>query len=218
MRILITLPHLYPSLTLREWFFTESSTSFWQGRLSWAHKPEIMRYAFAFWLFMFSLTQVSLAQKPAGPYENDTIVVYIFLLEDCVISQNYTLALKQLYEEYSSDQISFTGLFPNKFSHPKKIAEFKEKYAIPFVLKIDFEKEWAKKMEAKVTPTVAVWNKTKDEILYRGRIDNSYYQIGKRRTVTTTSELADALKAIVDGEEIEVKETKAIGCFINYKI
>ncbi len=215
--MLINFPHLYPSLALREWFFMESSTSFSKGRLSWAHKPEIMRYAFALGLFIFSFTQVSLAQKPSGPYENDTIVVYIFLLEDCVISQNYTLALKEMYAQYASDQITFTGLFPSKFSHPKKIAEFKEKYDIPFVMKIDFEKGRAKKMEAKVTPTVAVWNKTQDEILYRGRIDNSYYQIGKRRTITTTSELADALKAIVNGEEIEVKETKAIGCFINYK-
>ena len=115
-------------------------------------------------------------------------------------------------------RLSFKGLFPNSFSNPQKITEFKEKYEIPFLLTMDFEKEWALKLGARVTPTAVVWNKTRDEVLYRGRIDDSYYRIGKRRTVTSTSELADALAAIVSGQEIRVKETQAIGCFINFKL
>jgi len=156
-------------------------------------------------LISWVCTLSSLAQNPAGPYAQDTVIVYVFMLEDCIITQNYTLALREMHEAYVSDRLEFVGLFPNSFSNPKKIAEFKAKYEIL-------------KLGATVTPTAIVWNKTRDEVLYRGRIDDSYYRIGKRRTVTTTSELKDALEALVTGEEIGVKETQAIGCFINFKL
>lgn len=177
-----------------------------------------MRLGFFSFILCCLLTLSSHAQKPTGLYEGDTVIVYVFMLENCVITQNYTLALRQMHETYASEQIQFKGLFPNTFSTPQKITEFKKKYEISFLLTMDFDKEWTLKLGASVTPTAVVWNKTRDEVLYRGRIDDSYYRIGKRRTVTTTSELADALAAIVSGEEIRVKETKAIGCFINFKL
>jgi len=51
-------------------------------------------------------------------------------------------------------------------------------------------------------------------ILYKGRIDDWMYALGKKRAVITKHDLRDALVAIQENKVILVKETKAIGCII----
>lgn len=147
--------------------------------------------------------------------QRDSIVVKLFLLEDCVICQSYSLKINDLVDNFG-DKVSFQGYFPNFSSKKEEIASFKEKYKIDFDLKTDYFKSVSKKYNITVTPEVVVVNETKNEILYRGRIDDEFVTIGKRRRVVTTNELYDALLSIANNEEIRIKETQAVGCFINY--
>ncbi|MEL6988150.1 MAG: hypothetical protein AAGK97_09995, partial [Bacteroidota bacterium] len=117
---------------------------------------------------------------------------------------------------FNSEQIEFIGLFPNFVSKPKNIAHFKKEYKIPFELKTDYYKSKSTQFGVTVTPEVVVYNETTDEVLYKGRIDNTYFKIGKQRSVTTEHELKDALTSIKEGKEILIKETEAVGCFINF--
>ncbi len=146
----------------------------------------------------------------------DSITVYLFLHDECVISQNYTALLNRLHQEYGKE-VTFVGLFPNFASKPNKIEAFRQKYHIAFPLKTDYYKTITKAMGATVTPEVVIYNHTFDQKLYQGRIDDTYFRVGKRRTITTTSELEDALRAIHRGEPISISETKAVGCFINLR-
>lgn len=163
-----------------------------------------------FFLFFFANTQ---AQERC--VVEDSISVYIFMLEDCLITQFYTLALREIHEEYAPYNIAFIGLFPNRFSKPEAIDSFQQKYQIPFLLKTDYFQTKTQKFGATVTPEVIIYNHTLDEVLYKGRIDNAYYRVGKKRGTTTTADLKDALEAIVRGEPVAVKETEAVGCYIN---
>jgi len=163
-------------------------------------------------IVFFLQTSVSATNK-TNP--SDSISVYVFLHESCLISQYYTLALRELSKDFSSEHIQFIGLFPNRSSKPDKIQAFKEKYNIPFQLKTDHDKILTKQFEATITPEVIVFNETQNNILYRGRIDDAYARVGKRKQVTATSELKDALTAITNGLPIEIKETTSIGCYIN---
>ena len=165
-------------------------------------------------ILVFCFALLKPMQTEAAP--KDSITVYVFLLDACVICQNYTLPLKELHAKYANDQVNFVGLFPNFTSKPPQIEAFKKKYQIPFELKTDYFKTKSKQFGITVTPEVVVYNHTKEEVLYKGRIDNTYFRVGKRRTITTTSELEDALEAIKNGQPIKVKETEAVGCFINY--
>ena len=158
---------------------------------------------------------ISIGANLSAKTISDTISVYIFLHEDCVISQYYTLPLKELHNQYGNDSIQFVGLFPNFSSKKENIQAFKEKYGLPFPLKTDYFKTKTILFDAEVTPEVVVYNENKKAILYQGRIDNTYFRVGKKRTITTTSELADALEAIVTHQPISVKKTQPIGCFIN---
>lgn len=152
------------------------------------------------------------AQTKAEP--NDSITVYIFLHEACIISQYYTLPLRELHKEYADEQIQFIGLFPNFSSKPNKIEAFKTSYKLPFDLKTDYYHTKKDALGAMVTPEVVVYNESQAQILYKGRIDDAYARVGQRKRFTSTSELKDVLEAISNNQPILVSNTEAVGCFI----
>jgi thiol-disulfide isomerase/thioredoxin len=147
---------------------------------------------------------------------SDSISVYVFLHEDCPVSQYYTLQLNELNTDYTNEDIKFIGLFPNFSSKKEKIEAFRKKYNIEFELKTDYFKSLTKAMGATITPEAVIYNHTTKSILYSGRIDDSFYKVGRRKSVTTTSELKDALISIHNGKEITNIKTQAVGCFINF--
>lgn len=142
------------------------------------------------------------------------IEVYIFMGEECIISQYYTLSLKQLWNEYAGESIQFTGFFPNPSSSPEKIKAFQDKYELPFPLSLDLQQEQMRRFGVKVTPEVVVFDKDHSQILYQGRIDNTYFRVGKRRTITTKTELDQVLQAVQANETPAVENAPAVGCFI----
>ena len=141
-------------------------------------------------------------------------LVYVFMGEDCVISQNYTLELRELHEQYGSDNVQFIGIFPNNYSNTETMKGFKEKYQIPFSVELDKAHLKVYKFKIKVTPEIVVYDVKGQKVVYQGRIDNTYFGLGQRRTVTTTSELKDVLNSISEKEETEFEFKRAVGCFL----
>lgn len=177
-----------------------------------------MRKKHIYILLFFMLSSLSLIGQPSP--DNATakdIKVYVFMLDECLICQHYSIVLNDLHAEFASNEIEFVGLFPNFVSNPKQIAHFKKKYQIPFELKTDYYKTKANQFNAQVTPEVVVYDALNDIVLYQGRIDNAYFQLGKKRRIITQHELRDALSSLQNGEEIAVKKTEAVGCLINFK-
>jgi hypothetical protein len=148
-----------------------------------------------------------------GPKPNG-YTVYLFLGEECIISQQYTVLIKRLYQEYASEYLAFKGLFPNPSSSLEKIAQFNEKYELPFELAIDHLQRKMEFFEVQVTPEVVVFDEKKKVVIYQGRLDNTFVRVGKRRTITTTSELEDVLKELKNGRSVPFYKTVAVGCYI----
>ena len=167
-------------------------------------------------VFLFILPLMSTAQVQANTAHTiqDSISVYVFLHESCVISQYYSLPLREMYEEYADENLQFIGLFPSESSTPESRNTFKEKYKIPFELKADHHQMKTHALGAEVTPEVIVYNQSTKKILYKGRIDDSYARVGQRKRVTSTSELSDVLAALRNGHTVTFSQTKAIGCII----
>lgn len=149
-----------------------------------------------------------------GVPKPDSVTVYLFFRIDCKICEYYTLDLQKLYAAYNDKHTSFVAVFPNFMDKPKAIAIYKEKYGLPFPTKTDYFKKLTKKFEAKVTPEVVVFNETKETVIYQGRIDNTYYRLGRKRGVTTSSELETVLGQLKEGAAVTVENEVAIGCFI----
>jgi len=49
-------------------------------------------------------------------------------------------------------------------------------------------------------------------LVYRGRIDDQFAGLGKRRTVVTSHDLRDALEATLVGKPVPQPRTEAVGC------
>lgn len=171
-------------------------------------------------LFYFFIIFIALGNEKkseSSEMVNDNIEVNIFMNEDCKISQFYTLKLKELHEEFASDKIVFKGIFPAKDAKNENLLAFKKAYKMPFEMVNDKEQIITKMLKATITPEVVVFNKSKKQIIYRGRIDDSYYKVGRRRNAPRTNELSDVLTAITLNKKIETENQPAIGCYISLR-
>lgn len=148
----------------------------------------------------------------------DKTNVYIFLSETCPICKNATLELNKLHNQYVKYGYSFIGLFPNEsISTVETRASFAKKYRLDFPLVRDTNQHYTKKFSATITPEVIVWSEPKQKMFYRGKIDNSFESVGKRRTVTTEFYLRNALESILKNTSESITFTQPVGCFIQTK-
>jgi peroxiredoxin len=147
--------------------------------------------------------------------KKDSIGVYLFLSESCPICQSITLELRKIQEIIKSAPVKMIGIFPNeKLSNFDSRKQFARKYKLKFPLMADSLQQVTLKYDAHVTPEVVMVNLNTQEIIYRGLIDNSYVSIGKRRQVVNEHYLWDAIKSTLNHQEIQIKQTTPVGCFI----
>jgi hypothetical protein len=147
--------------------------------------------------------------------QSSTYSLYIFLLDDCKISQSYTIKINQLHAQYG-EQINFIGIFPNRASSLEDIEAYKEKYNHQFPMETDYEKVKALQFGVTITPEVVLIVNETQEILYQGRIDDEFVRVGKRRAFATTQDLENAIQSVLNNQPVAVNKTEAIGCFINF--
>ncbi len=147
---------------------------------------------------------------------SDSLTVHLFLLDECKICRSYFPILNTLHTQYNNQGVGFIGYFPNFSSKKANIDQLRKVFGIPYPLKTDYFKGKAKHFGATVTPEVFLVREPEGEVIYRGRIDNSYARIGVKRGVVTTHDLDSAIKAALAGREIPVDSTNAVGCFINF--
>jgi peroxiredoxin len=142
-----------------------------------------------------------------------TASVFVFLLPDCPACENYSRTLNTLSDKFKSNGIQFYGVFPD-FIKAAEIDNFRKTYHISFPLLMDYNKELLNAFDAHVAPSAYVINET-TLLMYRGRIDDWMYAVGKKRTVITNHELEDALQAIADHKPVKVNQTQPVGCLID---
>ena len=145
--------------------------------------------------------------------KKNTASVIVFLLPDCPACESYSLTLNQLQEKFKSYGIRFYGVFPGHYNTVAEMKAFQIRYRINFPLMSDPDKKLVKSLGAKVSPEVFVISNT-GKIIYRGRIDDWMYAVGKMKPGVTTHELRDALSAVIQHQPLKIPETKAIGCII----
>ncbi len=148
-----------------------------------------------------------------GQSESPKIQVAIFMAVDCPITQKYLNTIKEIASQYSDKSVQFVGYFPVGLTK-KESTLFRNEYKIPnsIELRDDKKHEWTEVLNAKVTPEVFV---LKDkEVLYRGAIDNWFYELGRYRKEVTAHYLIDAIQAGLNNVKPSINETEALGCFI----
>lgn len=142
--------------------------------------------------------------------------VIFFLAPDCPISQQYTRTINQFFLKYEKvcSIVTFMG---NDQNYKTKRAQnkFVNKYKFLPQIQTDLNHQIAKSLGATITPEVFILNE-QNTILYHGAIDNWFYELGKTRPQITEYYLEDAMQGILQNKAVKLRETKAIGCFIEY--
>ena len=139
--------------------------------------------------------------------------VFVFLDTECPISQQYVRNLETLRLAFSQKNIQFWAVFPTKGVTKDEIVAFQKKYDFQYSGVIDYNMKLTKRLDAKTTPEVFILN-NRNKILYRGAIDDLYYDLGKKRPEASIFYLKDALNNIVNKQTITIQKTEAIGCDI----
>ena len=144
------------------------------------------------------------------------INVYAFVAEECPISIFMASSLKSVADMYAG-KVNFYLVFPFSTSTHKSATAFKTKNQLTrFILKVDKDQRITKKLSATVTPEVVITG-TDETILYQGRINDAYLQLGKRKHIYTSNDLAAALENITNGREMPKPWKRAVGCYITHE-
>ncbi len=165
--------------------------------------------------FLFRLANLDNKIISFTDFKNNKATVVIFLLSDCPASQSYSLTLNKLAKKYINSRIAFVGVFPGSYSTDDELQKFKQQYKISFPLLKDPEMILAKKLDAKIGPSCFLLNE-KGSVVYKGRIDDWLYAVGKKRQVIKENNLDDALKSLISNSPIKITETNPIGCILEY--
>ena len=171
-----------------------------------------MKYFVFIWLMFLALNASSQENHAHQDSINDTEIA-IFIGLDCPISQKYIYRLNEIYKKYKNyHSIRWSFIVPENVKK-KKVRQFSKEYSVNFPLKADDKfLSKTKYFNASVTPEVIILQSNKS--IYRGAIDNWFYELGRYRTITTEQYLIDALDSIIKHQKPLIMETRAIGCFI----
>lgn len=148
--------------------------------------------------------------------QNKKATVIVFLLSDCPATQDYTLTLNQLSSKYKLQNISFVGIFPGKFSTDSELIAFQKTYKLNFPLLKDNEMLLTKSLQAKTVPSCYLLNDA-GQIVYRGRIDDWLFALGRKKRNVTQKDLENAIISLLKNQPIKIPETQPIGCILEYE-
>src|SRR5215208_5687125 len=144
---------------------------------------------------------------PAGT----TAIVFLFTSTDCPVSNRYAPEVRRIAETFASKGVVFRLVYPNPADEAGAIREHMTAFSYLGATDAirDPEHALVKHAGVKVTPEAAVY--ANGRILYRGRIDNRFVDLGVERPSATKRDLADALTAVLAGKRVSPETTQAVG-------
>ncbi|MGC1484415.1 MAG: redoxin family protein [Candidatus Acidiferrum sp.] len=156
-----------------------------------------------------------LAGNPVDPLKASAgrVVVLVFVRSDCPVSNRYAPTIQRLSAAHAANA-AFWLVYPSKAETAEVIRKHDRDYGYKIPALRDPQKVLVKESHAQITPEVAVFDANR-HLVYHGRIDNLYEDIGRARTMATTHELEDAIGAALSGKALAESTVHAVGCYIS---
>jgi hypothetical protein len=139
--------------------------------------------------------------------------VLIFLTPDCPISNGYAPEIKAIVNDFKNRPVRFFAVHTDPDLKPEAARRHAHEFGLPVAVLLDSRHELVMHSGATITPEVAVLMPD-GEVAYRGRIDDTYPGLGKRRNAPSRRDLREALASILAGAPVAVPRTNAVGCYI----
>ena len=134
--------------------------------------------------------------------------VIIFIATKCPVSNGYNERMQKLYADYNSRGINIVGINSNVAELAPEVKQHAAEKGLRFTILKDTGNVIADRFDAQVTPEAYLLDAT-GKLVYHGRIDNS-----RAGDAITSTELRDAIEAVLAGKSVEKTEAKAFGCSI----
>lgn len=147
---------------------------------------------------------VSLTGASAGK----KATVILFVSTECPVSNAYNGRMARLAADYGAKGVAVLGINANSTESVSDAAAHADKNTLGFPVLKDANNQIADRFEAKVTPEAYVLD-GKGVLVYHGAVDDAQNEgrIGNRY-------LAAALDAVLAGQPVSAKTSKAVGCGI----
>ena len=171
-----------------------------------------MRLSIIIFFVIFFLNSCHQNDYLSKIFINNRDKVLIFISPECPLCQSYTRQIKQLQQKYN-DKLDFFGILPGKSYSRQEMDSFLNVYDLPIDIIYDKDYHLVNELSATKTPEVYLIDEN-NIVQYQGLIDNWLGELGRKRQIVTEYYLNDAIESFLSGEEVKIKKTKAIGCFI----
>ena len=145
----------------------------------------------------------------ANPQQRGT--VFVFLSSECPISRQYIPELNRLAKAADSNKIVFYGVLSDASVTRTAAVRFGDEFQLAFPLLFDASQELAGLFSPRNVPEAFLVD-AGGTVRYRGRIDDLYSDIDKKRAEPARRDLLDAMTALGAGRPIAVPQTEPVGC------
>ena len=162
-----------------------------------------------------ALTVFDLAGRARDPFDatDAKAIVFIFISTDCPISNRYAPEIRRVEEAFARSGVRFWLVYADADTSSDAIRKHIKDFHLPQQALRDPRQTLVRLAQARVTPEGAVFLPG-GRLVYHGRIDNRYADLGKERPQATQHDLEEVLKAIVQGKPVPYSTAKAVGCYI----
>jgi hypothetical protein len=149
-------------------------------------------------------------QMPLSQPDRKATVLF-FVLPDCPISNAYAPEIRRICDDFEKKKVAAFLVHADPDVTIEQARAHAKEYGYTCPVIRDPAHVLVKKTGVTIAPEVAVV--TPDgKVAYRGRIDDWYVALGKRRGAPTRHDLRDAVDAILQNNPVPTPTTPAIGC------
>jgi thiol-disulfide isomerase/thioredoxin len=158
-------------------------------------------------------TDVSGVQRNPLNTSDHVATVLLFIAPDCPISNGYAREITRIASAYEHKGVALYAIHSDPRVSSEAARKHASEYGYGFPVLLDPNQTLAHHVRATVTPEAAVLDRA-GNVVYLGRIDDTFYSFGRRRDTPTTHELRDALVAVIEGRPVATATAPPIGCEI----
>jgi thiol-disulfide isomerase/thioredoxin len=145
--------------------------------------------------------------------EETKAAVLIFMTNECPITNSYIPEINRIAADYGVRKIAFYAVYPDPTISIPAIRKHARDFGLNMPLIPDPAHDLVHRVGATVTPEAAVLERS-GKLVYLGRIDDWYVDIGKRRPEPTQRYLRQALDAVLGGKPVATRFVNPVGCSI----
>ena len=166
----------------------------------------------------FNLPDTSGNMVSLDRFEDSPALLVIFMCNHCPYVKHVLSKLIELIKEYQAKGAAVVGINSNDVASypedsPERMKEVAKEKGFTFDYLFDESQEVAKAYQAACTPDFFLFDKER-KLVYRGQMDDS--RPGNDVPVTGAN-LTAAIKAVLEGREVDVRQKPSMGCNIKWK-